>query len=524
MPATLTSPLPWLTPARLDAWRALCCTAPGRETLTVTIPRTGAPLPPVPRGTADDVRAAVARARAAQGAWAARSARDRARVLLAFHGRVLARQHEALDLVQLETGKARLDAFEEVADTANVARHYGIHAPAMLADRRRGGALPVLTRTLERRRPRGVVGFIVPWNYPLTLAATDALAAIVAGNAVVLRPDPQTTLTALWTAEQFRESGLPPDVFMIVTGEGPEIGPPLIEAVDSVMFTGSTATGRRIAAGAAARLLDVSLELGGKNPMIVRADADLDRAVTGAVRGCFVGAGQVCVSIERIVVAAPMAARFLKTFAARTRALTFSTTLDWPGEVGSLTNARQLERVVAHVEDARAKGATVLAGGRHRPDVGPLFYEPTILTGVTPGMLPYADETFGPVVSVYPVASDDEAVALANATAYGLNASVWTRDLRAGHALAARIEVGTVNLNDTYAATWGSVDAPIGGMKDSGLGRRHGREGLLKFTEVQTIAEQRWLALAPPRGMTSERWARLLTLALRLRRFIPGIR
>jgi len=176
------------------------------------------------------------------------------------------------------------------------------------------------------------------------------------------------------------------------------------------------------------------------------------------------------------------------------------------------------------VEDARAKGAGVAAGGRHRPDVGPLFYEPTILTGVTPDMRACAEETFGPVVCVYPVGSDDEAVALANSTAYGLNASVWTRDLRAGHAIAARIEAGTVNLNDAYAATWGSVDAPIGGVKDSGLGRRHGREGLLKFTEAQTVAEQRWVGLAPPPGVRPQRWARLLTLALRLRRFVPGIR
>jgi succinate-semialdehyde dehydrogenase/glutarate-semialdehyde dehydrogenase len=518
-------PLPsWLTPDRLAQWRQSVLVAHTRDPIEVFAPFTGAPLPAVPRGDGDDVQAAVARARAAQPAWADTPVRERARVLLRLHDRVLRSGDEAMDLVQLEAGKARLDAFEEVADVANVARHYGVHAPSMLGERRRRGALPLLTSTTESRRARGVAGFVVPWNYPLNLALTDAIAALVAGNAAVLRPDPQTTLTALWALEQLRASGLPGDVLTIVTGEGPEIGPPLVAEVDYVMFTGSTATGRSVASTAAPRLMDLSLELGGKNPMIVRADADVDAVARAAVRGGFLGAGQVCVSVERLYVHRSIEGKLLEAFVSATRRLRFCTAIGWEGDVGSLVNARQLQRVAAHVDEARSAGARVHAGGRARPDVGPFFYEPTILGGVTPAMAVHAEETFGPVVSVYPVSGDEEAVAAANATPYGLTASVWTRDVSAARAMAARLDAGSVGINDAYAAAWGSVDAPIGGMKASGLGRRHGRDGLLKFTEPQTIAVQRVLPLAPPGGVSPRRWARVLTWALILRRHLPGLR
>jgi acyl-CoA reductase-like NAD-dependent aldehyde dehydrogenase len=522
--AALLDRLPWLSADTLARWHATISVPGGRASIDVRAPFTGDPLPPVPRGTADDVRAAVARTRVAQRAWAERRVRDRARVLLRLHDRVLARADEAMDLVQVECGKARLDAFEEVADTANVARHYGVHAPSLLADRRRSGALPLFTTATEARRPHGVVGFVVPWNYPLNLALTDAIAALVAGNAVVLRPDPQTTLTALWGLEQLRACGLPEDVLAVVTGDGPEVGPALVESVDYVMFTGSTATGRAVASAAAPRLVGVSLELGGKNPMIVRADADPAAAARAAVRGCFVGAGQVCVSVERIYVHEAVEAAFLREFVAGTRALRFCTSPGWEGEVGTLVNARQLQRVVSHVDDARRRGAVVHAGGRARPDVGPCFYEPTILGSVTADMTLHATETFGPVVSVYRVRSDDEAIEASNATPYGLTACVFTRDVARGRAIASRLACGSVGINDAYAAAWGSADAAIGGMKDSGLGRRHGREGLLKFTAAQTITAQHLVPLGPPAGMSARRYARWLTWALRLRRHIPGLR
>ena len=263
-------------------------------------PLTGAVLAAIPAGTAADVEHAVNLARAAQPAWAARSFAERARVFLRFHDLLLRRQDEVLDLIQLETGKARRHAFEEVLDTAIVSRYYALHAQRLLRPRRRKGALPLLTKTWELRSPVGVAGFIVPWNYPLNLAITDAVPALMAGNAAVLKPDAQTSLTALWAVALLREAGLPAEVFPVVTGEGPVVGPAVGERVDFLMFTGSSRTGRVVARQAAERLIGCSLELGGKNPMIVLHDADLEKAVDGAVRGCFAAAGQVCVSIERM--------------------------------------------------------------------------------------------------------------------------------------------------------------------------------------------------------------------------------
>ena len=495
--------------------------AAGRESIEVRSPFTNERLGAIPRATVEDVAAAVGRARAAQAEWAARPARERAKVLLRFHDLVLRERDTGLDLAQLEAGKSRRDAFQEVLDIANVARYYGVRAPGLLKPRRRRGAYPGLTRAWELRHPIGVIGVIVPWNYPLNLAVTDTLPALAAGNAAVLKPDHQTTFTALWAAELLYAAGLPRDVMPVVTGEGPLLGPPLIDAVDFVMYTGSTGTGRVVARQAAERLINVSLELGGKNPMLVLADADLDAAAAGLVQGAFVGAGQVCVAIERCYVVRAVYDAFVQRAVKRVSALHVGASLGWELEVGTLSGARQLQTVERHVEDARAKGARILAGGRARPDLGPYCYEPTIVTGATADMLLYADETFGPVVALYAVDSEDEAVARANDTRYGLNASVWSRDVRRGVALAARIRAGSVNVNDTYAATWGSVDAPIGGMGVSGLGgRRHGREGLLKYTELQTVAAQR----GGGGGGDPERGARVMARVLGVVRRVPGLR
>jgi len=286
------------------------------------------------------------------------------------------------------------------------------------------------------------------------------------------------------------------------------------------MFTGSTRTGRLVARQAAERLIGCSLELGGKNPMIVLADADLDRAVDGAIRGCFASAGQVCVSTERIYVHQSIAEPFLRRFAERTRALQVGASLDYSMEMGSMTGERQLRHVEEHVRDAVEKGAVVLVGGRRRPDLGPLFYEPTILTSVTAQMRVYAEETFGPVVSVYPFVSEAEVVERANATRYGLSASVWTRDTARGARLARQIQAGNVNVNESYAAAWGSVDAPCGGWKESGMRPRHGAEGILKFTEAQTVAVERLLPVGTPPWMDAAVYVRWMTRLLKLLRRI----
>jgi acyl-CoA reductase-like NAD-dependent aldehyde dehydrogenase len=490
------------------------------ESIEVRAPYTGAAIGAIPAGTAADLDLAVGRARAAQTVWRNRTFAERGRIFLRFHDLLLERQDEVLDLIQWETGKARRHAFEEVLDTAIVARYYARRAERLLRPRRRKGAIPLLTRTMELKSPVGVIGLIAPWNYPLNLAVTDAAPALMAGNSAVLKPDVQTSFTALWALDLLRRAGLPRDVFAVVTGDGPLLGPALGERVDFIMFTGSTRTGRLVARQAAERLIGCSLELGGKNPMIVLADADLDAAVEGAIQGCFASAGQVCVAIERIYVHESIAARFLDSLAERTRALKLGASLDYSMEMGSLTGERQLERVEEHVRDAVEKGAVLLAGGRRRPDLGPLFYEPTILTHVTEDMRVCGEETFGPVVSVYPFASEAEAVERANATRYGLNASIWTRHAAHGARLAQEIRAGNVNVNESYAATWGSVDAPCGGRKESGMRARHGAEGILKFTETQTVAVQRLMPVGAPRSMDAAVHARWMTRLLKLLRRI----
>ena len=417
---------------------------------------------------------------------------------------MLDRQDELIDLVVWESGKARKDAYLEVAHLALTARYYARTAHQHLDVQRVGGMFPVLTRAEVHRVPKGVVGIISPWNYPLTMALCDGLPALLAGNAVVAKPDAQTMLTALLAAQLLDEAGFPPELWQVVAGPGPEVGGAIVAEADYVCFTGSTATGRVIAQQCAERLIGCSLELGGKNPMLVLRDADVHRAAEGAVRAVFSNAGQLCVSMERLFVADQVYDRFVDAFVSRTQAMTLGASQDWSVDMGSLISQAQLDTVTRHVEDAVAKGARVLTGGRARPDLGPFVFEPTILEGVSADMECFGKETFGPVVSLYRFHSEDEAVERANDGAYGLNASVWTRDAARGRAVARRIRCGTVNVNEAYGATFGSLGAPMGGMRESGMGRRQGAEGIHRYTEAQSVATQRLVPIAPMFGMSEE--------------------
>ncbi|GAB3113374.1 succinic semialdehyde dehydrogenase [Janibacter alkaliphilus] len=502
-------------PARVRRLAARVVAGGRAETFTRTSPMTGGPIATLPMSTTEDVTRAMAAARAGQRRWARTPVAERERIMLRFHDLVLAHQVELLDLVQLESGKARRHAFEEVADVAIATRHYARAAERYLRPERLAGALPVLSQARLLHHPKGAVGIVSPWNYPLSLAITDAVPALMAGNAVVLRPDMQGSVTALAAIDLLHQAGLPHDVLQVVLGSGSEAGQAIVDQADYVCFTGSTATGRRVAMSAAERLTSFSLELGGKNSVYIADDADLDAAVDGAVRACFSSAGQLCISTERVLVHESVYDRFVPRFVAAVSDMQVSSALEYGPDMGSLVSPEQLATVEEHVADAVAKGATVRVGGRALPEVGPYAYAPTVLEGVTAAMTCRDEETFGPVVSLYRVADDDAAVALANDTEYGLNASVWTRDVRRGRALAARIQTGTVNINEAYAAAWGSMAAPMGGMKASGMGRRHGAEGILKYTESQNVTAQHVMPIAPAFGLSDRGYAKVMSLGLR---------
>ncbi len=507
-----------LDPGAVRGLVARAVVADDAARLTTRTPLTGAPLGELPQSTPRDVVRAVDAARAAQPTWAERTPHDRARVLLTFHDLVLQRQSEILDIVQLETGKSRLAAYEEVADVAMSCRWLARTGPRLLADLTHRGIVPGLTRVSQVNHPRGVVGVVAPWNFPLVLSVGDCLPALLAGNAVVLKPDNQTALTALWGVRLLAEAGLPDGVLQVVLGDGPTVGGALVDTVDYICFTGSTATGRVVGRRAGERLIGASLELGGKNGAYVADDADLDRAAEGLVRDCFNNTGQQCIGIERLVLHEAVAEAFLDRFVDRVSRMRLSAGLDFGGDIGSLTSAAQLAKVSGHVEDAVRAGARVLAGGRARPDVGPYFYEPTVLDGVPATARCSAEETFGPVVAVYRAASDAEALALINAGEFGLNAAVWTHDVQRGRRIARQVTAGTVSVNEAYTVTWGSAAAPMGGRRASGVGRRHGREGLLRFTEPQTIAVQRVVGLGVLYGQGPERVAGVFNGLLRTAR------
>src|ERR1700752_3390224 len=417
----------------------------GAGKLASVNPATGEVLRELDCAGEGDVQAAVSRARAAQAAWAELGGRRRIDVLREFQRNLYARKSEIGAAITREAGKPLAEALvTEVLVVLDAARFLIDNAWGLLRDEPvpHSNLVTKLKSGWLVREPHGVIGIISPWNYPFSIPATETLAALVAGNAVVLKPSELTPLVALELASLMHASGVPKDVFQVVIGEGPTAAALLRSPIDKLVFTGSVATGKRIAAAAAERLLPVVLELGGKDPMLVLADADVDVASSAAVWGAFVNAGQACLSVERCYVHHSLYESFASACAEKTKQLRVGNGMDAHTDVGPMIRERQVRIVEAHVEDAKTRGARVLAGGRRLPELGANFYAPTVLADVTHEMRIMREETFGPVLPVMACADDDEAVRLANDSEYGLAASVWARGRKRGGRWGRRIHAG----------------------------------------------------------------------------------
>jgi succinate-semialdehyde dehydrogenase/glutarate-semialdehyde dehydrogenase len=429
---------------------------------------------------ADEIAAAVAKARAAQVDWASTPLSARLRIIRRFQQLVCEQKDAVAAVITREAGKPLAEAIStEVLVVLDTTTFLLNSLPGFLRPEVVPHANPVmkLKSGLLCREPYGVVGIISPWNYPFSLPTVQTLTALATGNAVVLKPSEFTPFSSLELKRLLREAGLPPDLLQVITGEGPSGAALLESAIDKLIFTGSVATGKRVAQAAAARLLPVVLELGGKDPMIVLADASVDVASSAAVWGAFMNAGQTCLSVERCYVHESIYDAFLKACVEKTARLRLGPGTDAATDVGPMIHERQMHIVENHVADAVEHGAKLLAGGRPLPDLGPNFFAPTILAGVDHSMAIMREETFGPVLPVRSFKTEEEAIRLANDSEFGLAASIWTRDRAHGETLARRVNAGTVMVNDLIAC-FGISEAPHGGIKASGIGRTHGRFGL----------------------------------------------
>jgi acyl-CoA reductase-like NAD-dependent aldehyde dehydrogenase len=484
--------------------------APAKQEIQVENPATGEIVASVPDLDAAAVAEMAARGRAAQPSWAAYGFEGRGRVLLRAQKWLMDNAEQVVSTIVSETGKTYEDA--EFAEVAHVGHAFGFwvrEAPRYLADERVKSAQLLVKgkKLLVRYRPMGLIGVIGPWNYPLTNSFGECIPALAAGNSVILKPSEVTPLTSLLLAEGLRECGLPEDVLQIATGRG-ATGAALVEEADMIMFTGSTRTGRKVAEEAARRLIPASLELGGKDPMLVLADADLERAANFATYYSMQNAGQTCISIERVYVEEPVYDEFVAKVSEKVRALRVGKPEGFGSvEVGAITFPPQLDTISEHVEDAVQKGAHVVAGGQALQGSG-RFYEPTMLVDVDHSMKIMNEETFGPTLPIMKVRDAEEAVRLANDSPYGLGASVFTRDTERGEAIARRLEVGAANVNDALI-NYTALELPMGGAKASGLGSRHGADGIRKYCSQQAIvitprlALKREVHMFPYKGRTS---------------------
>lgn len=460
------------------------------EMLTVCCPADGRTVGQVPDEGPEAVAAAAAQLRRHQPAWEELGAGGRAMWLRRLRDWLLDNERRLADVLQSETGKPRAEAVIEVPFVCEMINYWARNAAAFLADEqvRASGVLSLPKRLTTVFRPYPLVGVITPWNFPLAMPGMDVVPALLAGAAVVLKPSEVTPLSAVELGRGWAEIGAPP-VLAVLTGAA-GTGAAVVDAVDFVQFTGSTRTGRKIAVRAAQRLLPHSLELGGKDPAIVLADADLDRAVAGVAWGGLFNAGQVCVSIERVYVEAPVYEEFVSRLTTAVAALRQGA--DDRGhrfDVGALATPAQRDLVARHVDEAVRAGARVLTGGR--PTGVGTFFAPTVLVDVDHTMSCITEETFGPTLPVIQVADEDEAVRLANDSEFGLSATVWTSDRARAERIARRLDVGAVNINDAFANLF-ALTLPHGGWKSSGVGTRFGgARGIRKYTRQQAITSPR---------------------------------
>ena len=482
----------------------------GRRKLEVFAPATLERLGEIEVASPEDVSATVGRARVAQVEWAARSFDERERLLLRVRALLVERADEIAEVICRDTGKPRLEAMTaEILGGCDAITFYAKNAKRLLRDEKKRLHLMKTKKLVLSYRPMGVIGIITPWNFPFMLSLNPTVQALAAGNAVVLKPSEITPFVGLALAKLFADAGLPENVFQVVTGDG-STGAALVDAgCDKISFTGSARTGRRIAEACGRALVPCTLELGGKDPMIVCDDADIERAARGAVWGAFTNSGQVCMSTERVYVVEKVASAFTERVVELTRELRQGPETEGDVDLGAITSPAQLEIIEQHVADAVAKGARILTGGRRNPAWPGLFFEPTVLVDVNHEMAIMREETFGPCLPIQVVSDEEEALRLANDSCYGLQASVWTRDTWKGKRLANRIAAGGVVVDDCMV-TYGISESPFGGVKESGIGRVNGELGLKSFCHVQSVVLPRM------RGKSEPLWYPYSTRTLRL--------
>ena len=493
--------------------------APEQDVIEVRNPATGDVIRTVPKMTSEQLADMVKRARAAQVGWEAMGFEGRRRIFLRAQKWLIDNSDRVCETIVSETGKTFEDAqLAELSYGANAFGFWSKVAPEYLADEQvRSANLFVKgAKLIVRYQALGLVGVIGPWNYPLTNSFGDAIPALAAGNSVILKPASLTPLTSLLMAEMMDECGLPKDVFQVATGPG-ALGSELIDHVDYVMFTGSTETGKKVMERASRTLTPVGLELGGKDPMIVLADANLERAANGAAFYGLQNGGQTCISTERVYVEEPVYEEFVNLVGEKVRALRQGVPSGPASvDIGAITSPPQMDIIDEHVQDAVRKGARIVTGGKRGGNGRGDFYEPTVLADVDHTMEAMTEETFGPTLPIMKVKDAEEAIRLANDSPYGLAASVWTRDADRGEQVARRVQAGAVCVNDAML-NYAALELPMGGWKASGLGSRHGANGIRKYCAQQSLLIKRFalnkdIHMFPYKGFTT----RLIGRAFRL--------